>query len=30
MKLDLHIHTNCSDGSDDWKTILQKCEGGGT
>jgi len=26
MKLDLHIHTNCSDGSDDWETILQKAE----
>jgi len=26
MKLDLHIHTNCSDGSDDWKTVLQKAE----
>lgn len=25
-KLDLHVHTNCSDGSDDWKTILQKAE----
>jgi len=26
MKLDLHIHTNCSDGDDDWKTILQEAE----
>jgi len=26
MKLDLHIHTNCSDGTDDWKTILQEAE----
>lgn len=26
MKLDLHMHTNCSDGSDDWKEILQKAE----
>ena len=26
MKLDLHIHTNCSDGSDSWITILQKAE----
>jgi len=23
---DLHIHSNCSDGSDDWKTILQRAE----
>ena len=26
MKLDLHMHTNCSDGSDDWKTLLQRAE----
>ena len=26
---DLHIHSNCSDGSDDWKTILQKAEKAG-
>lgn len=26
MKLDLHMHTNCSDGSDDWVTILKKAE----
>jgi hypothetical protein len=26
MKIDLHMHTNCSDGTDDWKTVLQKCE----
>ena len=24
--IDLHIHSNCSDGSDDWKSILQKAE----
>lgn len=24
--MDLHIHSNCSDGSDDWITILQKAE----
>ncbi len=24
--IDLHIHSNCSDGSDDWKTILQKAQ----
>jgi len=29
MKLDLHMHSNCSDGSDDWKTILQKAEEAG-
>ena len=26
MKLDLHTHTNCSDGTDDWKTLLEKAE----
>jgi len=26
VKLDLHCHTNCSDGSDDWKTILKKAQ----
>jgi len=26
VKLDLHIHSNCSDGSDNWKMILQKAE----
>ena len=26
---DLHIHSNCSDGSDDWRTILQKAESAG-
>lgn len=29
MKIDLHIHTKCSDGTDDWKTILQKAEEAG-
>lgn len=24
--IDLHTHTNCSDGSDDYKTLLQKAE----
>jgi hypothetical protein len=24
--IDLHMHTTCSDGSDDWKTILSKAE----
>ena len=24
--IDLHIHTSCSDGSDDYKTVLQKAE----
>ena len=23
---DLHIHSNCSDGTDDWVTILQQAE----
>lgn len=23
---DLHIHSNCSDGSDGWETILRRCE----
>jgi len=26
MKLDLHVHTDCSDGDEDWKTVLQKAE----
>lgn len=29
MKIDLHIHTNCSDGTDDWKTVLRKAEEAG-
>jgi hypothetical protein len=29
MKFDLHVHTNCSDGTDNWKEILQKCERSG-
>ncbi len=28
-RYDLHIHSNRSDGSDDWKTILQKAEEAG-
>ncbi|MCL2699398.1 MAG: PHP domain-containing protein [Defluviitaleaceae bacterium] len=29
MIYDLHMHSNCSDGSDSWETILQKAEKAG-